>query len=240
MNYYKIFGLGLVLISLSWMGCSNTPEAKDIIAESIAAHGGKNYEDIDVRFIFRKDTLSITLKGGTYLYTRTYADSTGNHFADTLSNTGFIHTKNGGLLILNADSTASLTEKLNSIVYFVLLPYRLQDASVQPRFAGTTNILGAEHKKIEVRFIKQHGGKDYTDTYCYWINNKTHLVDYLSYSNGGTRFRKAVNRKTVQGILFQDYENYVFADSTLPPIQADTLFAKGKASLLSNISNTFY
>ena len=37
-------------------------------------------------------------------------------------------------------------------------------------------------------------------------------MDYLAYSfhvnGGGTRFRKAINRREINGITFQDYINY--------------------------------
>ena len=62
------------------------------------------------------------------------------------------------------------------------------------------------YDKVKVWFDKEGGGKDFEDVYCYWFNQKTHLIDYLAYTNGGPRFRRVKNRKTVGGIVFQDYE----------------------------------
>lgn len=61
---------------------------------------------------------------------------------------------------------------------------------------------------MRVRFRAEGGGTDYKDTFIYWFNQQTLTMDFLAYSEGGPRFRKAINPQVVDGIRFQDYINY--------------------------------
>ena len=105
---------------------------------------------------------------------------------------------------------------------------------------GTIKIDNQEYDKIKVWFSAEGGGKDHEDVFCYWINQKTHTLDYLAYANGGPRFRKATKRETVNGIVFQDYENYQIPDKTIPTSDYDKVFIAGNAKLLSKIEQTHY
>ena len=65
---------------------------------------------------------------------------------------------------------------------------------------------------LKVTFKEEGGGEDFQDEYRYWINQKNHEIDYLAYNyltdGGGTRFRRAINKRKIVGIFFQDYVNY--------------------------------
>ena len=56
------------------------------------------------------------------------------------------------------------------------------------------------------------GGEDFQDEYRYWIDPESGHIDYLAYNyhtdGGGTRFRKAKNRRKKEGFVFQDYINF--------------------------------
>ncbi|HEX9957906.1 MAG TPA: DUF6503 family protein, partial [Fibrella sp.] len=97
---------------------------------------------------------------------------------------------------------------VNSVAYFVLLPFKLRDPAVVADYIGESQVDGQQYDKVRVRFRAEGGGKDYGDTFFYWFNQKTHTMDYLAYSEGGPRFRKAINPQVVGGIRFQDYINY--------------------------------
>ena len=66
------------------------------------------------------------------------------------------------------------------------------------------------------------------------------MMDYLSYSSGGPRFRKATKRDKVDGITFQNYENYELKDTTLATYNYDKAFLAGDAKLLSIIEQQNY
>jgi hypothetical protein len=111
----------------------------------------------------------------------------------------------------------------------------LKDKAVNLEYLGETTIQKEKYDKVKVWFDKEGGGKDFEDVYCYWFNQKTHLIDYLAYTNGGPRFRRVKNRETVGGIVFQDYENFAITDTTIQAFDYDKAFIAGKDSLLSLI-----
>jgi hypothetical protein len=124
-------------------------------------------------------------------------------------------------------------------LYFALLPYGLNDPSVQKEFMGETTLDGQEYYKIKITFQQNGGGEDYQDVFHYWINKSNFRIDFLSYSfiendEIGYRFRKAYNARDVNGILFQDYVNYT------PPgnenlDQLEELYKKNRLKELSKI-----
>lgn len=65
-------------------------------------------------------------------------------------------------------------------------------------------------------------------------------MDFLSYANGGSRFRKAVKKDTIAGIIFQDYENYQVLGSSIETFNYDTEFIAGRVKLLSKIEQQNY
>ncbi len=86
------------------------------------------------------------------------------------------------------------SNSVNSVAYFALLPFRLNDAAVNKRYIGTSEIKGEPYFEIEVTFQQKGGGKDHDDVFIYWIHQQHFTMDYLAYSfivdGGGTRFRK--------------------------------------------------
>jgi hypothetical protein len=64
-------------------------------------------------------------------------------------------------------------------------------------------------------------------------------VDYLAYSyhtdGGGVRFRKAIKKHEIGGLILQDYENYKPADESAPVEEMEALYKAGKLQLLSEI-----
>ncbi|MEL7534879.1 MAG: DUF6503 family protein, partial [Bacteroidota bacterium] len=104
------------------------------------------------------------------------------------------------------------SNSVNSVLYFIRLPYGLNDPAVNKKYLGEESIKGKKYHKIEVTFEQEGGGKDYDDVFVYWLDQQSHYLDYLAYSyetdGGGLRFRKAFNARTIGGIRFQDYVNY--------------------------------
>jgi hypothetical protein len=129
-------------------------------------------------------------------------------------------------------------EATNSIAYFVLLPYKLSEPAVQLEYLGQITINQQLYNKVKVSFRQEGGGKDYGDIFCYWFNAKTKMLDYLAYANGGPRFRKATQRTTVKGIVFQNYDNYVLLDSNIITSNYDSAYIKQRIKLLSKIEQT--
>lgn len=218
----------------------NDKDAKKIIDACIAAHGGKNYERLNISFDFRKFRVKIKNIGNTFQYERTTKDSLNNSVSDILNNMGFSREINGQKQSLSYSENDKYKEAINSIAYFVLLPYKLNDESVNSQFVGTIKIEDQDYDKIKIWFNKEGGGKDFTDVFCYWINQKTRMIDYLSYTNGGPRFRKVTHREKISGIHVQDFENYEILDKSISPTEYDAAYISGKYKFLSKIEQTNY
>jgi hypothetical protein len=231
----------LLLIVLGFEACKEkTDKAREIVDKSIEAHGGAKYKNFTAEFDFRKFHIKLIQKAGNgevtrFQYERISKDSANNEIWDVLNNEGFLRIINGKKVNLSDKEITKYTNAINSVAYFVLLPYKLKDKAVNLEYLGETTIEKEKYDKVKVWFDKEGGGKDFEDVYCYWFNQKTHLIDYLAYTNGGPRFRRVKNRQTVGGIVFQDYENFAITDTTIQAFDYDKAFIAGKDSLLSLI-----
>lgn len=235
-RYFYIIVLELAFL----VGCSSNNDASQIVQDAIKAHGGNNYNRLQVQFIFRNKNVMLYQRRDSFNYATIYKDSTGQSIKDELSNQGF-HRKIDGQIKALPDSMAmAYKEVVNSIAYFVLLPYKLSEPAVQLEYLGQIKMEDNIYNKIKVSFKQESGGTDYKDVFCYWFNTKTKMLDFLAYSNGGPRFRKATKRTTVKGVVFQDYENYELLDTSLNSIDYDSAFIKQQVKLLSKIEQTNY
>jgi hypothetical protein len=215
-------------------------KATNIVEQCIKEHGGKNYQDMDVSFDFRQFRVHLKQKGGIFHYERTSKDSLNNEIHDILTNDSFIREVNGKKQELTQKDSDKYKEGLNAIAYFALLPYKLSEPAVILKYLGESTIANKKYDKIGVSFEASGGGKDHQDTFCYWIDEAGHTMDYLAYASGGPRFRKAIKRERVDGIFFQDYENYEIPDSTLSTFNYDKAFTEGNVKLLSKIEQSNY
>ena len=184
---------------------------KEILQNSIKAHGGNRYDAAHYQFIFRDKQYSFNNQNG-YTYSVVAKDSTGSIIVDSLRNGNFTRRVDNETIALSPKDESKYSNALNSVIYFALLPYKLQDKAVQPTYLGETIIAGEDYDVVQVTFGENGGGKDHEDVFCYWINKNSHYMNYMAYSyhtnSGGVRFRSAYNPRTVDGIRFQDYVNW--------------------------------
>jgi hypothetical protein len=157
---------------------------------------------------------------------------------DVLTNSGFTRTINGQIKKLPADRVEAFTASVNSVIYFALLPFGLNDPAVKKELLGTVTIKQIPYYKIKVGFKQEGGGTDFQDEFLYYINQKTSTMDYLAYTyateGGGIRFRQGINPRKIQGILFQDYINLAPA-GTIDFWQIEKLFEAGELKEFSRI-----
>ncbi len=234
----------IAAISILTISCNQKSggdeKAAAIVKECIRAHGGENYLNMDISFSFRQFKVHLKQQDGIFIYERTSKDSLHNVWHDVLTNDFFSREFNGKKQELSDKEKDKYKEGLNAIAYFALLPYKLSEPAVNHSYLGEITIDNKKYYKIAVSFDAAGGGKDHQDEFCFWINQTGHTMDFLSYANGGPRFRKAVKRETVDGIVFQDYDNYEVTDSTLSANNYDSAFMKGKVKLLSKIEQENY
>jgi hypothetical protein len=193
-----------------------------------------------VEFDFRERHYTIERKGGTFQYTRTFADSAGT-VRDVLTNDGFARYLNNTSVPLTEEEASRYTNSVNSVAYFFLLPRPLHDPAVRKKTLGDQVIDGTPYYRIHVSFAEEGGGEDHTDTFVYWISKEHFTMDYLAYSyesgSGGFRFRKAINRRRLGGILIADYENFMPAGQHSGVETFGELYTRGALEKVSDIVN---
>ncbi|WP_017732483.1 DUF6503 family protein [Nafulsella turpanensis] len=217
-----------------------TDKAAEVVNQAIEVHGGDAFEEnAKLAFEFRDRTYMYQRNGGTFEYRRIFTDSTGEAITDILNNSGFVRLVNGDTVQLAEERQQAYSSSVNSVIYFALLPYRLNDAAVQKEYLGQVEIEGEPYDKVKVTFAEEGGGEDHEDTFVYWFHANEHTLDYLAYQfhtdGGGYRFRKAYNPRQTGGILWLDYINYKPEVSKLAVEEMDSLFAIGKLEELSRI-----
>lgn len=230
----KIYRL-LILPVFFLVACSQ-PDAQRIVDKSIDFYNMEKLQDGTLEFKFRKFQLKATQGGGKFRYERMFTDSTGK-VHDILTNEDFKRTVNGQEVKLDKKRSDSYSRSVNALFYFVYLPLKLNDPSVNKKYLGETLIKGRPYHKIEVSFDKSGGGEDYEDIYYYWFDTSDYSMDHFAYSTGGNRFRSVSRTHHVNGIIFQDYINYQSPlDDSLTPVQKyDSLYNAGRLRELSKI-----
>lgn len=233
--------LGLVLFFAS---CSDnktqTSEAQTIVDDALEAHGAERLDKSIVTFKLRDIQYRALRDNGAFVYSRTFADTTGQRIHDVLSNSGFRRTVDDVELEVPEEKQQAYSNSVNSVIYFALLPYFLNDAAVQKSYLGEAKIKGEPYHKVKVTFAQEGGGEGFEDQYIYWFHKTRHTMDYLAYdfkeNGGGSRFREVKNVHEVGGIRFQDYNNYKISDKDFPIENYDRAFEAGKLEKVSEIN----
>ena len=216
-------------------------QAQKIIDAAILQHGADQFAKSVVEFDFRDRHYRATRDGGKYTYERILEDSIGiTH--DSLSNDGFVRRINGEVADITEKKKASYSNSVNSVIYFALLPYFLNDAAVNKTYLGEATIKGENYDKIKVTFEQEGGGKDFEDEFIYWFHQNNKTMDYLAYNyrteGGGARFRVAYNTREIQGIRFADYINLKPKDKANLAVETfDSLYNAGELVELSRIDS---
>ena len=213
--------------------------ANEIIDKAIQNAGGNRYENAEIEFIFRKKEYKSKRQAGKFQLERVGLDSVGNRVRDILTNDGLERQINDTTTKLQDSLILPVGNSINSVHYFVHLPYGLNAPAANKKLIGKDSIAGREYYEIKVQFAEEGGGTDHEDEYLYWIDTQNFEVDYLAYNfdvnGGGIRFRKAFNHRIIEGIRFVDYENYKYEELSTPLHKLDSLYEKRELDLLSLI-----
>jgi hypothetical protein len=209
-----------------------------IVDKAIAAHGGDRFERVKIEFDFRGRHYTSTRNKGTFSYTREFSDSTGD-IKDVLTNNSFRREINGGIAKIPEERAKAFSNSVNSVIYFALLPFGLNDPAVKKTYVGETMLRNKEYHVIRITFDQQGGGKDYEDVFLFWIQKESFRVDYFAYSyksdGGGIRFRVAVNPRIIEGILFQDYNNFKPKEDSVTLDQMQEMYEQNQLEKMSLI-----
>lgn len=243
----KLLSKYLLLVIIVGISACKKPAPKPtradkIVQKALKKAGGSNYNKAMISFKFRGVLYKSNRDCGSYTFYRVKLDSSGNKIQDVLSNNGFKRTINGKAIELSDSTAQGFINSVNSVHYFMQLPFGLNDAAVHKKYVGEEEIGEETYDKIAVSFAEENGGEDHNDNYMYWISQKNKTIDYLAYSyetsGGGMRFREAYNPRKIRGIRFVDYKNYAPKDFKSVKLEnLGKLFEAGKLEMLSKIVN---
>jgi len=236
MNKYIFF---ITFLSLLFSCKSELPTAQSIVDGAIEVSGGDAYQKFDLEYDFRGRHYISKRDKGDFQYQRITKDSVGTTIDIYSSQSALSRTINDEHVKISDSLAARIENSINSVNYFVLLPYGLNDAAVNKEYLRKTTINEIAYHKIKVSFKQEGGGKDFDDIYVYWINTESSKIEYLAYSfhvdGGGLRFREAYNERYISGMRFVDYNNFKPNDPDADLFDLDVLFEKGELKLLSKI-----
>ncbi|AVR45829.1 deoxyribose-phosphate aldolase [Christiangramia fulva] len=234
--------LQILLILMIFISCEKSNEtAQEIVDKAIENAGGEKYENAEISFDFRNISYRSSRKAGKFRLERFQKDTLLGEIHDVLDNKGFARYLGESKIELPDSLVQAYTNSVNSVHYFMELPYGLNDPAVNKKLIGKDSIEGREYYEIRVTFDKQGGGEDHQDEYLYWIDTQNFGVDYLAYNyeteGGGVRFRKAINPRRIEGIRFVDYQNYGYNDINVELSKLDNLYEAGQLFKVSDIRN---
>ncbi len=239
MRNYSLYSLVLAgLVCLVSCGDEKQKLSVDqLIQKTIERHGGEKYDNMEVEFDFRKRHFRAKISSGQYVYERTFRGTEGL-VTDVWSNDKFKRMIDQKEIKLDQQNLRTYRTATNSVIYFALLPFHLDDPVVNRQLMRSVEIKGKTYYKVEMTYDENAGGEDFENVYVYWINKDDFTIDYLAYSfninGGGVRFREAYNQRDVNGIRFQDYRNYTI-DKDFPAQELDYAFQTDQLKLLSEI-----
>ena len=214
------------------------PVAQDVIDKAIAVTGGDIIAASTIEFNFRDKHYRATRNNGAFQLEREFTDSIGI-IKDVYTNTGFTRFVNNTAIAVQDTMAKKYTSSVNSVHYFAVLPYGLNDTAVNKTYLEDVIIKHKSYHKIKVTFSQDGGGKDFEDVFVYWINTESFKTEYLAYSyltdGGGMRFREAYNERYINGIRFVDYNNYKPKNKDVDLFELDRLFENNELKLLSKI-----
>ncbi|MGK7392575.1 MAG: DUF6503 family protein [Candidatus Cyclobacteriaceae bacterium M2_1C_046] len=233
------------LILLAIFSCKGDQEtqnkAQTIIDQAIEKAGGERFQNAVIEFDFRNMHYRSERKGGLYTYYRIQNDSI-KEIKDKLNNEGFSRLINEEKAVVHDTMAVKYSSSINSVIYFALLPYGLNDEAVNKEYLEQVTMDDRSYHKIKVTFEEEGGGEDFEDIFIYWINKDSLTVDYLAYEyhteGGGQRFRKAINPRYINGIRFVDYLNYKPVNLLDDIAQIDSLYKNDSLKFLSEIKLT--
>jgi len=228
-----------ILLASFVLYCCNSNRAQQVVDKAIEAHGGEKFQKVKVEFDFRERHYTSMRNRGKYTYTRAFNDSTGR-VKDVLTNDSFHREINGNRVPITDERAEAFSNSVNSVVYFALLPYGLNDPAVRKSYIGERTIRGNAYHLIRITFEEEGGGQDFEDVFLFWINPENFRVDYFAYSyksdGGGIRFREAINPRILNGLLFQDYNNFKPKSDTVTLDQMQELFESNALEKMSLIN----
>ncbi len=233
--------VSIFLLSIIFSACTQEPTAQEILTNAIQTHGGDKVYNSNVSFDFRDKHYKGEYNQGQYKLARYFSDTLNNTYEDVLTNQGFQRKINDSIVHVTDEWIGKYSNSINSVFYFLRIPFNLKDEAVILTYLGKRVIDGTNYYKLKVTFSEEGGGEDFDDVFVYWFNAETYILDYFAYEyatdGGGKRFRKAFNQRDENGWLISDYINYKPKDINVDIADYDKYYTEDGFKKLSEIVN---
>jgi hypothetical protein len=238
MKYSLFVLLSVFLLNCKEKNTKNVP-AESLVDQSIEISGGEIVKSSTIAFNFRDTHYKAIRHHGKFQFEREFQDST-SVIKDVLSNENFKRFVNDVEVKVADSMVPRYSASVNSVHYFSVLPYGLNDTAVKKVLLEDISIKNENYHSVQVTFDEDGGGEDFEDVFIYWIHSETYKVAYLAYSYNesdgkGIRFREAYNERYVEGIRFVDYNNFKPENTSVALRDLPQLFENGDLKLLSKI-----
>ena len=234
---YRYF-LILIIVLSACKTETKSLTAQEIIDKSILASGTQQVENSEISFEFRNNEYKAVRNNGLYKLYRTYTKDS-LVINDVLTNDGYTRKENDILVTVPDSMKVRYSNSINSVHYFSVLPYGLNDKAVKKRLLKASNVKGVDYYKIEITFSENGGGEDFEDVFIYWVRKDNFLIDYLAYAyqtnGGGKRFREMKEQCIKNGIRFVDYVNYKPLEKNTKLVDLDKAYENDKLEKVSEI-----
>ncbi|MFK8060980.1 MAG: DUF6503 family protein [Polaribacter sp.] len=231
MRYLSIF---ILLLIISCKPSEKELTAQEIIDKTIVYAGADKVANSEISFKFRNKEYTAYRNNGDFKLIRE-SDS----IIDGFTNDGFQRFINFKEQNLPEKESSKYMNSVNSVHYFSVLPFGLNDKAVNKKLLPLSTIKGKEYYKIEITFSENGGGEDFEDVFIYWIGKQDFLIDYLAYSyhtnEGGKRFRVLKEQCIKGGIRFVDYHNYKPLSKDISLLNIDKAFENNQLEKVSEI-----
>jgi hypothetical protein len=213
--------------------------AQQIIDKAILASGAYKVANSKISFKFRDKKYRAIRKKGSFELIKIYTSTDSLKIVEILSNNKYQRTVNSKTIRVSDSLAKIASNSVNSVHYFSVLPFGLNDQAVQKKLLAPTVIEGKEYFKVQITFLENSGGEDFEDVFIYWIDCKDFLINYMAYSYhtniGGKRFRVLKDASTIGGIRFIDFDNFKPKDRSVPLENIDDAFKNKKLIKVSEI-----
>ena len=167
-----------------FLGCEKKPthNVLQIINNAIEAAGGDIIANSSIHFQFRDYYYRAKRTKDIRILERC-ADVECQIQQDVVNENGeFVRFRESEPIPTPDSMKTRYSNSINSVHYFSVLPYGLNDGAVNKTYIDEKIINKEPYYRIKVTFNQENGGDDFQDEYLYWIHKNTYKVDYLAYN----------------------------------------------------------
>ena len=190
-----------------------TSERLEIVDRAIEHHGGELFEQSRVRLTVASRSGSFDVEqvaDGDRFEQRIRASNGNDERVYRRDNMALEVTEGGQPMEMDETEHARAESYVNQRMYFLFLPYKLNDPGTWKEDQGLEEWNGRPLHRVRVTFAAgSSAGAD--SAYIYWFDPETARLEQFAYdySEGtGLRFRVLKNYRRIGGLLFYDADNY--------------------------------